>query len=76
VQFGTTPKGENTMKKIILGIVAAFALATFGTPARAEEPAPGAEKTEKAEKKGKKGKKGKKAEGEAGEGAGEKAPTK
>ena len=48
------------MKKIILGIAAAFALVTFLAPVvRAEEAAAGgdAAKTEKKEKKGKKGKK-------------------
>ena len=56
------------MKKIILGMVAAFALVSFLAPiARAEEAAAGGD-APKAEKKGKKGKKEKKAEG------GEKAP--
>ena len=45
------------MKKIMLGLVAAFALASFAAPVRAEEPAPttdGAKKKEKkkADKKG------------------------
>jgi hypothetical protein len=59
------------MKKIMLGLVAAFALAAFTAPVRAEEGAAGtdAAKTDTA-KKGKKGKKGKKAEGEAGGEAG------
>ena len=46
------------MKKIILGLVAAFALASFATPARAEDPAPttdGAKKDKKAKKGDKKG---------------------
>ncbi len=63
------------MKKILLGLVAAFALSTFAAPAFAEEPpaAGGAEgaKAEKSTKK--KGKKAKKEEGAAGE-AGSAAP--
>jgi hypothetical protein len=53
------------MKKIILGIIAAFALTAFVAPAKAEEPAAGgdAAKADKKEKKGKKGKKADKAEG-------------
>ncbi len=58
------------MKKIILGLVAAFALASFAAPVRAEDAAGG--DAPKAEKKGKKGKKGKKAEGgDAGGDAGD-----
>ncbi len=59
------------MKKIMLGLVAAFALAAFTAPVRAEEGAAGgdAAKTDTTAKKGKKGKKGKKAEG--GEAGGE-----
>jgi hypothetical protein len=54
------------MKKIILGMVAAFALVSFLAPiARAEEAAAGGDKGEKTEKKAKKGgKKEKKGEGE------------
>ena len=48
------------MKKIMLGLVAAFALASFATPVLAEEAAAG--DAPKAEKKHKKGKK---AEGDA-----------
>ena len=44
------------MKKIMLGLVAAFALVSFAAPVRAEEAAPAA-KTEKAPKKAKKAKK-------------------
>ena len=51
------------MKKIMLGLVAAFALASFAAPVLAEEAAAG--DAPKAEKKHKKGKKGKKAEGDA-----------
>ncbi len=43
------------MKKIMLGLVAAFALASFATPVLAEEAAAG--DAPKAEKKAKKGKK-------------------
>jgi hypothetical protein len=54
------------MKKIMLGLVAAFALAFVAAPVHAEEGAAGdAAKTEAPAKKGKKGKKGKKAEGDA-----------
>ena len=48
------------MKKIMLGLVAAFALASFAAPVRAEEAA-GGDAAPKAEKKGKKAKKDKKA---------------
>jgi hypothetical protein len=50
------------MKKILLGLVAAFALTSFTAPARAEGDAPPADGAKK-EKKAKKGKKAK--EGEA-----------
>ncbi len=54
------------MKKILLGLVAAFALTTFAAPARAEGEAAGGDKGAEAPKKEKKGKKAKKAkEGEA-----------
>jgi hypothetical protein len=53
------------MKKILLGLVAAFALAAFTAPARAEGDAAGEKAPDAAAKKGKKGKKGKKAEGDA-----------
>jgi hypothetical protein len=47
------------MKKIMLGLVAAFALASFAAPVRAEEAAPpatdGAKKEKKAKKADKKG---------------------
>lgn len=49
------------MKKIILGLVAAFALASFATPARAEGEAADAPKAEMPAKKSKKSKKHKKA---------------
>jgi hypothetical protein len=60
------------MKKILLGLVAAFALTTLAAPAFAEGDAAAgdAAKGDAAAKKGKKGKKGKKAEGE-----GEAAPA-
>ena len=55
------------MKKILLGLVAAFALTTLAAPAFSGDEAPaGDAKGDAAAKKGKKGKKGKKAEGEAG----------
>ena len=44
------------MKKILLGLVAAFALTTLAAPARAEEPAPAGDAAAK-EKPAKKGKK-------------------
>jgi hypothetical protein len=49
------------MKKLLLGLVAAFALASFAAPVRAEEAAGGAAPADGA-KKEKKAKKGKKAE--------------
>jgi hypothetical protein len=53
------------MKKILLGLVAAFALSTFAAPAFAEEAA-GGDKPADGAKKEKKAKKGKKAkEGDA-----------
>ena len=52
------------MKKIMLGLVAAFALVSFAAPVRAEEGADAA-KTEKAPKKAKKAKKAAAAEGDA-----------
>jgi len=63
------------MKKIMLGLVAAFALASFSAPAFAQGAA-GEEKapTDATAKKGKKGKKGKKAEGETGAEGGAGAP--
>ena len=62
------------MKKILLGIAAAFALSTFAVPAFAQDQPAGGEKAEKKEtKKAKKGKKGKKAEKKEGE---EAAPAK
>ena len=68
------------MKKIMLGLVAAFALASFTAPARAEGDAAGGDKPADAKpaKKGKKGKKGKKAEGDAagGDAAGADATKK
>jgi hypothetical protein len=47
------------MKKIMLGLVAAFALASFAAPVRAEDapPADGAKKDKKAKKGDKKGEK-------------------
>ena len=58
------------MKKILLGVVAALALAAFTTPARAEGDAAGGDKPADASaKKGKKGKKGKKAEEGGGDAA-------
>lgn len=51
------------MKKILLGLVAAFALTTFAAPAFADDK-PAADAGEKKPAKAKKGKKGKKAEGE------------
>ena len=49
------------MKKILLGLTAALALAAFTTPAHAEGDAAGGDKPADATaKKGKKGKKGKK----------------
>ena len=54
------------MKKIMLGLVAAFALSTFAAPAFAGEEAPAGDAAAKPEKSAKKGKKSKKAkEGEA-----------
>jgi hypothetical protein len=50
------------MKKIMLGLVAAFALAAFSAPVRAQEPPAGDTAAPKKEKKGKKGKKGEKTE--------------
>ncbi len=60
------------MKKILLGLVAAFALTTFAAPARAEGEAAGGDtaKTDAPAKKGKKSKKSKKAEGAEGGEAG------
>jgi hypothetical protein len=68
-------KGETPMKKILLGLVAVFALTTFAAPARAEEAAAGGDKPAdgaKKEKKGKKGKKGKEGEAPAGDDAAKK----
>jgi hypothetical protein len=55
------------MKKIILGMVAAFALTFVGSVAKAED-APAGDAPAKAEKKGKKGKKEKKADDKGAEG--------
>jgi hypothetical protein len=46
------------MKKIMLGLAAAFALASFAAPVRAEEEKPAAEKPAKKAKKAKKEKAG------------------
>jgi len=63
------------MKKIMLGLVAAFALASFAAPVRAQEAGGDAAKTDAApKKKSKKAKKAEKAEG--GEAAGGDAAKK
>ena len=63
------------MKKIILGLVAAFALASFAAPVRAED-APPAGDTKDGAKKEKKAKKGGDKKGGEAAPAGDAAPKK